>query len=66
MKIRRGAVRVQDRAELLRALQNSKMARSAHAFVRGNTVQFYEWLEAKHGWAIPQGPAVWKIGRAHV
>jgi uncharacterized protein (DUF2252 family) len=66
MKIRRGAVRVQDRAELLRALQNSKMARSAHAFVRGNTVQFYEWLEAKHGWAIPQGPAVWICGDCHL
>jgi uncharacterized protein (DUF2252 family) len=66
MKIRRGAVRVQDRAELLRALQNSKMARSAHAYVRGNTVQFYEWLETKHGWAIPQGPAIWICGDCHL
>ena len=23
-----------------------KMAGSAHAYVRGNTLQFYEWLEA--------------------
>jgi uncharacterized protein (DUF2252 family) len=66
MKIRRGAVRVQDRAELLRALQNSKMARSAHAYVRGNAVQFYEWLEVKHGWAIPQGPAIWICGDCHL
>jgi len=66
MKTSRGAVRVQDRAELLRTLQNSKMARSAHAYVRGNTVQFYKWLEAKHGWAIPQGPAIWICGDCHL
>jgi len=25
--------------------QNLKMAQSAHAYVRGNTAKFYEWLE---------------------
>ena len=60
------SVPVKDRAAQLRALQNAKMARSAHAYVRGNTVQFYEWLEASHGWAIPQGPAVWICGDCHL
>ena len=59
-------MRVQDRAELLHGLQNSKMARSAHAYMRGNTVQFYEWLQAKHGWSIPQGPAIWICGDCHL
>ena len=31
---------------LLRLQQTLKMARSAHAYVRGSTVKFYEWLEA--------------------
>ena len=29
----------------LAAQQSLKMARSAHAYVRGSTVKFYEWLE---------------------
>ncbi len=34
------------RATRLREVQNLKMARSAHAYVRGSTVKFYEWLNA--------------------
>ena len=60
------SVPVKDRATQLHILQNAKMAKSAHAYVRGNTVQFYEWLEASHGWAIPQGPAVWICGDCHL
>ncbi len=54
-----------DRAARLTALRNEKMAESAHAYVRGSTVRFYEWLEAS-GKAIPEGPAVWICGDCHV
>lgn len=66
MKASHAAVAVEDRAAQLRALQNAKMARSVHAYVRGNTAQFYAWLEAAHGWAIPQGPAIWICGDCHL
>ncbi|WP_331711473.1 DUF2252 family protein [Sphingomonas melonis] len=35
------------------------MARSAHAYVRGNTAKFYEWLAASDAARrVPVGPAV--------
>jgi uncharacterized protein (DUF2252 family) len=55
----------EERAPRLASLRNLKMAKSAHAFVRGNTVQFYEWLE-KSGRALPKGPDVWICGDCHV
>ncbi len=45
--------------------QNLKMAQSAHAYVRGNTAKFYEWLEEAEG-TVPDGPAVWICGDCHV
>ncbi len=42
------------------------MARSAHAYVRGSTVRFYEWLEASGNRALPAGPQVWICGDCHV
>ena len=57
---------VKDRPEALTALRNLKMARSAHAYVRGNTAKFYEWLEAAHGFTLPEGPPVWICGDCHV
>ena len=42
----------------------AKMARSAHAFVRGNTVEHYRWLSEMP--PIPQGPPVWICGDCHV
>jgi len=42
------------------------MARSPHAYVRGNTVQFYEWLHSQRGHALPVGPAVWICGDCHI
>ena len=42
------------------------MARDAHAYVRGSTQKFYEWLEAGPGYALPEGPRVWICGDAHV
>ena len=41
------------------------MARSAHAYVRGSTVQFYQWLEAQKKGTLPEGPAVWICGDCH-
>jgi uncharacterized protein (DUF2252 family) len=56
---------VVDRATRLAAVQRLKMARSAHAYVRGSTVKFYEWLEAGPA-NIPDGPPVWICGDCHL
>jgi uncharacterized protein (DUF2252 family) len=53
------------RATRLTETRNLKMARSAHAYVRGSTVKFYEWLEASAG-KVPQGPPVWICGDCHL
>jgi uncharacterized protein (DUF2252 family) len=45
--------------------RNLKMARSAHAYVRGSTVKFYEWLEDSAG-KVPSGPPIWICGDCHV
>ena len=42
------------------------MARSSHAYVRGNTLKFYEWLHTAEGFSVPEGPAVWICGDCHV
>jgi uncharacterized protein (DUF2252 family) len=54
------------RQAALLAAQNSKMARSAHAYVRGSTVRFYAWLRDRGHRAIPAGPPVWICGDCHV
>jgi uncharacterized protein (DUF2252 family) len=54
-----------DRAPALRVQQTLKMARSAHAYVRGSTVQFYAWLEAQERGTLPEGPPVWICGDCH-
>ena len=41
------------------------MARSAHAYVRGSTSKFYEWLGAQKQHSLPEGPAVWICGDCH-
>jgi len=41
------------------------MARSAHAYVRGSTVKFYEWLEAQKRGTLPEGPPIWICGDCH-
>jgi uncharacterized protein (DUF2252 family) len=56
----------ENRLSLLAARRSLKMARSAHAYVRGNTRKFYEWLETSQGKAVPRGPAVWICGDCHV
>lgn len=42
------------------------MARSAHAYVRGSTQQFYEWLATSGDAVVPMGPPVWICGDCHV
>ena len=42
------------------------MARSAHSYVRGSTVQFYEWLASSHRCNVPEGPQIWICGDCHV
>src|SRR6202162_6623758 len=55
-----------ERTPALRESRNSKMAASAHAYVRGNTLKFYEWLAAADKSKIPQGPLIWICGDCHV
>src|ERR1700709_1711072 len=54
-----------DRQALLNARRNMKMAESAHAYVRGNTGKFYEWLDGIEGHTLPEGPAIWICGDCH-
>jgi uncharacterized protein (DUF2252 family) len=53
------------RTNVLLRTRNLKMARSAHAYVRGSTTKFYEWLETSGG-TLPAGPAVWICGDCHL
>jgi uncharacterized protein (DUF2252 family) len=63
--VSKGSRRPLDRATALKTQQSLKMARSAHAYVRGSTVKFYEWLEAQKRGSLPEGPAVWICGDCH-
>jgi uncharacterized protein (DUF2252 family) len=56
----------EQRLALLEAERNRKMAASAHAYVRGSTKRFYEWLDASNRPALPDGPDVWICGDCHV
>ncbi|MET3215887.1 DUF2252 domain-containing protein [Burkholderia sp. D-99] len=62
----RRATPVRGRQAALIALRNEKMARSAHAYVRGNTVRFYEWIESLERHTLPEGPPIWICGDCHV
>ncbi len=53
------------RLAVLTAERHLKMAASAHAYVRGSTTRFYEWLEAS-SLVLPEGPSVWICGDCHV
>jgi len=55
-----------DRGAPLAQLRTLKMARSGHAYVRGSTEQFYDWLDSPAGTDLPAGPAVWICGDCHV
>jgi Uncharacterized protein conserved in bacteria (DUF2252) len=55
-----------DREGALTERRRLKMARSAHAYVRGSTLKFYEWLESSTARTLPQGPPVWICGDCHL
>ena len=60
------SVAPKDRLRVLEHSRRSKMARSAHAYVRGSTLKFYEWLRAGAGDRLPEGPPVWICGDCHL
>jgi uncharacterized protein (DUF2252 family) len=55
-----------DRERILTQTRNLKMARSAHSYVRGSTIEFYEWLESSSRTKLPEGPPIWICGDCHV
>jgi uncharacterized protein (DUF2252 family) len=56
-----------ERRAILDQTRALKMARSVHAYVRGNTKQFYEWLAASDvADRIPVGPPIWICGDCHL
>jgi uncharacterized protein (DUF2252 family) len=55
-----------ERAAALERQRTLKMAKSAHAYVRGNTLQFYEWLDGLARGTLPEGPPVWICGDCHL
>jgi uncharacterized protein (DUF2252 family) len=65
-KVKTQAIAFEDRSRVLEQQRRRKMARSVHAYVRGNTIQFYEWLARAQKGSIPQGPLVWICGDCHV
>ena len=56
--------RPQNRQPVLEGRRRLKMAQSAHAYVRGNTLKFYEWLEGSSG-KMPEGAPIWICGDCH-
>jgi uncharacterized protein (DUF2252 family) len=66
MIVARHPVDHENRLPRLRELRALKMARSAHAFVRGSTARFYEWLASESAARLPAGPPVWICGDCHV
>ena len=59
-------IKPDDRQRILTETRNLKMAQSAHAYVRGSTARFYEWLESSSRGKLPEGPPVWICGDCHV
>ncbi len=56
-----------ERLRFLDRMRARKMAGSTHAYVRGNTAKFYEWLAAsKMADHLPVGPPVWICGDCHL
>lgn len=60
--MKRAPPTVDERAGVLERIRNEKMARSPHAFVRGNTAQFYERLASLETDRLPHGPPIWYVG----
>src|ERR1700678_4084609 len=56
----------EDREAVLTERRRMKMAFSAHSYVRGSTLKFYEWLGSSAARSLPQGPPVWICGDCHL
>ena len=50
-----GSYGPEERAAVLERQRTLKMAKSAHASVRGNTLQFYDWLDGLPRGTLPEG-----------
>ncbi|WP_367613564.1 DUF2252 family protein [Sphingomonas sp. AP4-R1] len=58
---------IYDRQTRLLGIRALKMAASTHAYVRGNTEQFYRWLAgSKLAGKLPKVPPVWICGDCHI
>ena len=66
MRMSKSHVTPADRLRVLDAARQRKMARSAHAYVRGSTLRFYDWLGTASKAQLPQGPPIWICGDCHV
>ena len=60
-----GPITPANRSRILQERRKLKMVGSAHAYVRGSTVQFYKWLSERGARAVPKGPPVWICGDCH-
>src|ERR1700689_1928938 len=56
----------EDREAVLTERRRLKMADSAHSYVRGSTLKFYEWLGSSNARSLPQGPHIWICGDSHL
>src|ERR1700723_3413714 len=54
------------RQAVLTERRRLKMACSAHSYVRGSTLKFYEWLGSSTARSLPLGPPVWICGDCHL
>jgi len=66
MKKKSDAPHPSARQTILEQRRQLKMARSAHAYMRGNTLQFYDWLHTPTAASLPRGPAIWICGDCHL
>src|SRR3954469_9893899 len=63
---RKNQPNLHERSTALWQRRNLKMASSVQAYVRGNTLKFYEWVGARDNDTIPEGPPVWICGDCHL
>src|SRR6202044_606994 len=63
---RTGICKPEEREAVLPERRQMKMAFSAHSYVRGSTLKFYEWLGSSTARSLPQGPPVWICGDCHL
>jgi uncharacterized protein (DUF2252 family) len=66
LRNKRSFVSPDERSGAIKKCRNLKMPESAHAYVRGNTAQYYEWLASLKTGTLPDGPPVWICGDCHL